>query len=415
MAGRVRTRLAEKKGEKMIKNFGVKSLVLVIAFSFLAGCSLFEKQVKPIPTFSAEQYNSDMYSSKVDNFLIIFDASSSMDEEYYGISKFKIAQELVLRLNETVPELGQVAGVRSFGHDPGVSKKNTQLFYGMEKYNSDNLKDNFGKISRPGGTSPLNKAFGAAGTDLKDLSGETAVIIISDGLDLPGDPLASAKVLNAAYGSSICFYPILVGDAPESVVAGAKELAKIGECGFDSTAGELLTSAGMAAFVEKVFVAEKPAPVVEPAPVVKAAPVVITEKDSDNDGVYDKSDQCPDTPEGASVNTVGCWAFSNTALFDFDKSDIKSAAYPMLNEAVTVLEKNPSMNITLQGHTDNVGSSEYNMGLSLDRANAVKDYFVGKGIAADRLATEGFGFTRPVSLNDSESGRSLNRRVEIQP
>ena len=127
---------------------------------------------------------------------------------------------------------------------------------------------------------------------------------------------------------------------------------------------------------------KKPAPVVKkaPAPVVKAVPVVVVKKDDDKDGVYNEDDKCPNTPEGASVNTVGCWAFSNAALFDFDKSDINPEAYPMLGEAVKILEKNPSMGVTLQGYTDNVGNEDYNMGLSLRRANAIKAYFIEKGI-----------------------------------
>jgi OOP family OmpA-OmpF porin len=87
----------------------------------------------------------------------------------------------------------------------------------------------------------------------------------------------------------------------------------------------------------------------------------------------------------------------------------------MLGEAVKILQKNPSMGVTLQGYTDNVGNEEYNMGLSLRRANAIKAYFIKKGIAESRLVTEGFGSKNPVAMNDSKTGRSLNRRVELHP
>ena len=173
----------------------------------------------------------------------------------------------------------------------------------------------------------------------------------------------------------------------------------------------------MAVFVENEFLAKKPAPVVKkaPAPVVKAVPVVVTTKDNDKDGVYNEDDKCPNTPDGASVNTVGCWAFSNAALFDFDKSDINPEAYPMLGEAVKILKKNLSMGVTFQGYIDNVGNEDYNMSLSLRRANAIKAYFIEKGIAENRMVTEGFGSKNPVAMNDSETGQSLNRRVEIHP
>jgi OOP family OmpA-OmpF porin len=102
-------------------------------------------------------------------------------------------------------------------------------------------------------------------------------------------------------------------------------------------------------------------------------------------------------------------------LFDFDKDVIKPDAYSLLDDVVKILEKNPVMSVELQGHCDNVGTADYNMDLSMRRAHAVKNYLVGKGILKNRMGTEGFGFTRPVALNGTDTGRSLNRRVEIQP
>ncbi|RLC13779.1 MAG: cell envelope biogenesis protein OmpA, partial [Deltaproteobacteria bacterium] len=261
------------------------------------------------------------------------------------------------------------------------------------------------KVTKAGGFTPGGAAFDAAGDDLDGLSGNmNAVILISDGEDLPSDVLPAAKKLKNRYGSSICFYPIFVGNTEE----GAKELkdiADIGGCGFYSTADELMSYAGMADFVEMVFLNEKSA---------SAPPVVSVKKDSDNDGVYDGDDKCPGTPAGAAVNAVGCWTL-DTILFDFDKTEIKSAAYPLLDDVVAILKKNPDMKILLNGHCDNVGTNEYNLDLSQRRANAVRDYIVRKGILWRKLDTQGFGFTQPVALNGTDSGRAMNRRVEITP
>jgi len=79
------------------------------------------------------------------------------------------------------------------------------------------------------------------------------------------------------------------------------------------------------------------------------------------------------------------------------------------------LQKNPDMHIRIEGHTDNIGSMEYNIDLSQKRAQAVKDYLVGKGIDESRVSTVGFGYERPIAPNDTEEGRSLNRRAEIVP
>ncbi len=394
----------------MIKTSVVKGLISVMALFFLIGCTA--KEHVPIPSFSAATIDADMYQPKVDNFLIVFDASISMKNKIKEEVKLDIAKALVDRMNQTIPEMGQTAGLRSFGHAPEVSKEYTSLLYGMAEYSTQDLGKKV-NISKAGGLSKLEAALDAAQMDFEKLSGaHNAIIIISDGLDLNPAALASAQSLKDKYGPSICFYTVQVGDAPEGKEV-LQQIANIGGCGFYSGHEGLLTSAGMAEFVENEFLAEKPKKVAKAAPAAVVVPAV--NKDTDNDGVLNEDDKCPNTPDGASVNAAGCWAFSNAALFDFDKSEIKTASYPMLGEAVTILERNPSMNVTLQGHTDNIGSAEYNMGLSLRRADAIKAYLVKKGIAEDRLETEGFGSTKPLSPNSSESGRSLNRRVVLQP
>ncbi|MCP4672441.1 MAG: OmpA family protein [Desulfobacula sp.] len=387
-----------------------RSLLTIFAFLFLFGCA----SKMNMPTFDAKKLNANMYTSKVDNFIVVFDASSSLKEKYRGTTKFDIARALVYGMNDTLPELGQTAGLRSFGHAPEVSKNRTELFYGMEKYSTQNLANNFTKITNAGGLSPLDSALDAARDDFDGLSGEmNAVIIISDGVSNPGAALTSAKKLKSLYGSGICFFTILVGDDLQGETL-LNEIADIGGCGFFTTADKLLTPEGMADFVERVFLKKNPYAVAPAAPAAPAAPVVSVKKDSDKDGVYDEDDQCPGTPIGAKVNAVGCWVLDNV-LFDFDRDVIKSMAYPLLDSVVEILEKNPAMSVELNGHCDNVGTSEYNMGLSMRRANAVKNYLVGKGILRNRLATQGFGFTKPIALNGTDTGRAMNRRVELSP
>ncbi len=379
-----------------------RSLLTIFAFLFLFGCA--SKQLV-IPSIDTKKFDADNYTSKVDNFIILFDASSSMNHAAGQSAKFDIAKTLVYGINNSIPELGQTAGLRSFGHAPDLSKEKTVLFYGMEKYSTKNLDMGIDKITKAGGLTPVNLALDATANDLDGLSGDNnAVIIISDGLDMEKGALTAARKLKAKYGSSICFFPILVGDSKEGA-ALLQEIAGIGGCGFYSTADELMSYAGMADFVEMVFLDEKMA---------LPAPVVSMKKDSDNDGVYDEDDKCPGTPAGATVNAVGCWVLDNV-LFDFDKSIIKSMAYPLLDNVVKILEKNPAMQLQLNGHCDNVGTPEYNMDLSLRRANAVRDYIVRKGILSKRLGTQGYGFTQPVTLNGTDSGRAMNRRVELDP
>ena len=105
--------------------------------------------------------------------------------------------------------------------------------------------------------------------------------------------------------------------------------------------------------------------------------------------------------------------FNEKILFAFSKSDIGDSAKDNLNKLVAILNKYPNTNIEIQGHTDSRGTDEYNMGLSLRRANAVRDYLLSQGIAATRMSTRGFGESAPAYSNDTPEGMAQNRRVEF--
>jgi len=166
------------------------------------------------------------------------------------------------------------------------------------------------------------------------------------------------------------------------------------------------------------------------------------ETDSDGDGISDYTDMCMNTPMGVAVYQDGCpkrsmLAATTTAketlrksnkevdnsenfsleisnvLFDFNRSDLKPQFYPLLDEVVVRLEQNPNLKVEIQGHTDSLGSEGYNQNLSENRARAVKNYFVSKGIKGERLFPVGFGFKIKKVPNETEDGRALNRRVEF--
>jgi outer membrane protein OmpA-like peptidoglycan-associated protein len=101
--------------------------------------------------------------------------------------------------------------------------------------------------------------------------------------------------------------------------------------------------------------------------------------------------------------------------FDFDSAQIHTESYPLLDEFGKALKSGlADGSFIIAGHTDSVGTTEYNNELSMRRANSVTDYLmVHHGIDPDRLTMKGYGETRPIASNDSEKGRSLNRRVEF--
>jgi len=104
----------------------------------------------------------------------------------------------------------------------------------------------------------------------------------------------------------------------------------------------------------------------------------------------------------------------NNIFFEFGKSVLKSESFPELDRVVKLLNDNPTIEIELSGHTDNVGSDDANLTLSQNRAEAVVDYLTGKGIKKGRIIAKGYGESASVSTNDTEEGRQLNRRVEFK-
>ena len=119
---------------------------------------------------------------------------------------------------------------------------------------------------------------------------------------------------------------------------------------------------------------------------------------------------------GAKVERVGegiVVEFNNAVLFGFDQSNLSSNAENTLNDLIKILNKYPDTDLEIQGHTDNTGTDSYNQGLSERRATSVSGYLKNHGITSRRVKTVGFGETAPKYTNDTESGRSQNRRVEF--
>ncbi len=103
-----------------------------------------------------------------------------------------------------------------------------------------------------------------------------------------------------------------------------------------------------------------------------------------------------------------------TLRFDFDEDVIKPESFFDLDRLVNLLLQNPSFRLSIEGHTDNKGSHDFNMDLSERRTASVRNYLIKKGISASRLTNQGFGETKPIAPNTTDEGRQLNRRVEFK-
>ncbi|MGD9762529.1 MAG: OmpA family protein [Candidatus Binatia bacterium] len=99
--------------------------------------------------------------------------------------------------------------------------------------------------------------------------------------------------------------------------------------------------------------------------------------------------------------------------FDFDKSNIRPDAVPILEQACETLKEESTINVSADGYTDSIGTEQYNLGLSRRRANAVREWLIKCGIPASRITTRGFGESNPVASNATPEGRAQNRRTEL--
>lgn len=160
--------------------------------------------------------------------------------------------------------------------------------------------------------------------------------------------------------------------------------------------------------------------------------------DSDGDGIPDYLDECPKSPAGAKVLPNGCALTGDCRTprpgeqvdengcaieqsfvlkgvkFEFDSDRLTPKAREILNEVAATLRAYPNIDVELEGHTDDIGSASYNLGLSERRAIAVKTYLVDQGVPGARMMPVGYGESRPIATNETEVGREDNRRVEMR-
>ena len=146
--------------------------------------------------------------------------------------------------------------------------------------------------------------------------------------------------------------------------------------------------------------------------------------DNDGDGVPDASDGCPNEAGPPSENgcpqryedveiTATTIRIHQQVYFDVGRASIREVSFTVLNTVAQVLADHPTVQIEVGGHTDSRGRDSSNLRLSQARADAVLEHLVGRGIDRSRLRARGYGETRPIESNNTESGRAANRRVEF--
>ena len=405
---------------------------LMILLSLLAGCLQLSPKVIPHNVDpEKEEFQTGKYVPKIKNFFIILDASSSMSVPYAAKSdgedpKLTVAIDFIRHMNNTMPAMDVSGTLQTFGRGIEVPMKQTETVYGRTDYSRSGLEQSLNSINfLAEGNSPAGLAIRETGDTIGSIEGTNAVIFISDGENLEGDPLAKVSDMDNNYGNWTCFYTVWVGNNPEGK-SFMEELAGEMGCGFSISVDEVVSHEDMVDFVKQVFLTTDADSDGDGVPdSLDKCPdtpmgVEVDESgcppliDSDGDGHFDNVDECPDTPVGAIVDDRGCWVVKGVQ-FDYKKWNVKPQFNSNLDNIEDILKRNSSLSIRIEGHTDDVGSAKYNIDLSSKRAQAIKDYLVGKGIEPSRITTKGLGYSNPIADNDTPKGRALNRRAEIIP
>lgn len=316
------------------------------------------------------------------------------------MTKFEAVIALIDRINAAAPSDRLWAALREVGYAEASSSENvTRRVWGVAPHDAAGYGRAVANLKPSPTSGPLGWAVSAADADLYPIPLEKDLILISDfrkNRDL-GRPLVPARQLVDKYGRDLCIHTIYF-DADDQAVRLARDVAQVSRCGnvFDGCLA-LGDPAYFNKMIRIVFGDER-----------------MECLDADQDGVCDHADQCPGTPLGAVVDSRGCWIAAFAAYFDFDKSVVKKQYLPNIKQAADILKANPARDVVLEGHTDSVGTNEYNLGLGRRRAKAVKAKLAGFGVAPGRLKVKSYGESRPVAPNDTAAGRAKNRRVEIR-
>ena len=375
----------------MVRNM-IKLLVVVLSLALLGGCA---SVIKPIP---AQDLNPKLKSGalvqKTNNFEVIMDTSASMEEPFQWnhfaytapmkTTKIEYEQHLVRLFNDTIPNMKLTAGLRDFAGERWLTRPfMTKLWYGMAPYVKEDLGKSIFEINTYGVESPLNLALDAATTDLKPLAGKSAVIIFSDGLEMP-KAVASAQAMKAALQDRVCIYAVLIGadrmtlDYPKGEGRALLEkVTQASQCGFMVEGKDVETAAGMANFVEKIFL----------GPAAAAAAVV-----------------APLLPPGVEAQL-------DSIYFDYDKYNVKPEFKDAVKKNADYLKANAAKNVLIAGNCDERGTNEYNMALGQRRADSAAKALKAAGVDTKRIKTVSYGEEKPVCSEANEACWSKNRNA----
>lgn len=353
--------------------------------------------------------NAETYEQKAENFIVLFDTSSSMMDRFQNsdMTKLTAAKRALEHINAGIPSFAYNSGLflyTPFEEVKSISVHDPESFAASINALPDRLKWN-GVFS--GGT-PLGYGLKNLSQTLESLSGKTVVYLFSDGSNTDIlDPVEEAMSLNDNF--DVCFSVVSLADGP----AGSETLRQIAAAN-DCSSMVHLESADQDISIASnaLFLA-----IADPFPLIEAEGY--SAPDSDDDGVSDDLDMCSGTPVGYSVDAVGCRmkepVLAKYASFESGENTMTPESVVVIDEIGTYLTRHPEAKVIISGYTDDTGDPSSNMKLSQERAEHVYNYLSSNfNIDKDSLIIRWFGELNPIASNKTDLGRQLNRCVHVK-
>jgi len=350
------------------KNRGIW-LAMACAASMALGCVA--KTLPSAAPLSVSPLQFGANETRVpDQVVLVTDASGTM----YANETFPEAKALTQTFVAAMPardSSGYAAGLVGFGGDDRITSPLAPFDRGALANTAASLRI-LGDLGGYGGRTPYHNVLSEIKRSLTGQSDQAALVIFSDGL--PDDALAAfsqAKALAAVYSGTVCIHTVHTGDDP----MGAEFLTLLSKatgCGTAREASGISDPMAFKAFVRDVFVGE-----------------------------------------GETENVCSGVIRLRGVEFEFDKAVLTPTSEVVLEAAAEGLRACPNVPVRVEGHTDSLGSEQYNQDLGLRRARSVRDFLVKGGVRADKISAMSYGETRPIASNDTDEGRALNRRVEL--
>jgi OOP family OmpA-OmpF porin len=303
-----------------------------------------------------------------DNAIFLLDTSSSMNEKFRdtGKSKLELVSNEFKKRNSYFPDIGHKFGIYTY--------TSWEVFYPMQPYDREKVAAALDAVRKDGnGPTPLKKGLEELESVLQSVSGRTAVFVFSDGEYTGGNPSKIAGKLASNY--DICFYVISTAKEGKNTTL-REDVASLNSCSRVIPLEDYLyhPEYQSGALID-----------------VRATEEVVTTVET--------------RIAGLKVDDIN---------FGFDKTELTAKDKSELDELAQFMADKPDSYAVIAGYTDNVGSEDYNEGLSRRRTETVASYMMdAHGIDKSQLVLQWYGSGNPLVGNDSAEGRATNRRVEV--